>query len=348
MGSIKKDFWRKSTVAVVGGGSWGTVLAQIVAEHCAEVRLWVREEERAREINATKSNVDYVPDLHLRSNIKALSDGERIFEQKPQLIIWALPSDVSREWAIKLAPFINGDEFIIHATKGIEPTSFKRMSEVLSEELPCRRIGVISGPNLALEIARSEPAAAVVASNFEEVREAGKYLFTNPAFGIQTSEDVIGVEWAGTLKNILAIAAGIVEGRKLGWNTRSLLLTLGLGEMVRLGQMLGAKPETFFGLAGVGDVLATSSSDLSRNFRVGLRIAQGEPLLKVLEQLGSTAEGVRTARLVAQFAKVNQVFMPVTQAISDILSLSESESADSQKLVQAIDRLFTEPLGWLS
>ncbi len=312
---MQKDFWRKSTVAVIGGGSWGTVLAQLLAQNCNEVRVWVRDDEVAREINATRVNADYLPGLQLNPKIKAFSCPERTFENGLQAVVWALPSTVCRAQARALAPHFRGDEIVLHASKGVEEGTLKRISVLLREELPCPRVGVISGPNLADEISRNEPAGTVVASDFEEVIEAGVALLTTDRFRVYTGHDVIGVEWAGTLKNIFAIASGALDAMKMGWNARAMLITRALAEMVRFGVVMGAKQETFLGMAAVGDLLATCSSPLSRNYRVGMKLAQGEKIDEIIKSLGSTAEGVKTARSVHEFARERKIDMPITAAV---------------------------------
>jgi glycerol-3-phosphate dehydrogenase (NAD(P)+) len=317
---MPRDFWRKGRVAVIGGGSWGTVLAQIVSENCNDVRVWVREEDRARTINSQRRNPDYVSDLQLNPHIKAYVDIERVFEGGVDGIVWVLPSKATRIEARRIAPILKGTEVLWHATKGIEPGSLKRMTEVLREELPVRRIGVISGPNLATEIARGEPAATVVASSFNEVISAGQDLLNGPKFRVYSSSDVIGIEWAGTLKNILAIASGALDGLGLGWNARAMLISRGLAEMVRFGVAMGGEEGTFLGLAGVGDLLATCSSPLSRNYRVGSGLAKGGSLQQVLEELGSTAEGVQTSQVVAAHARDHGIYMPITQAVDSLLT----------------------------
>lgn len=315
----QKDFWLNSKIAVIGGGSWGTVLAHILSKNCREVRLWARDEAVVRKINATRINEHYLPELKLNENILASSSLERIFESGIQAVVWALPSEVCRTQARILSHFIQGDELLLHATKGIEQGTMKRVSEILMEELPLRRIGVISGPNLAIEIARSEPAATVVASLFAEVREAGEKLLAYDRFRIYPELDLIGVEWAGALKNILAIAAGALDAMKLGWSARAMLITRGLAEMVRFGTAMGGKESTFLGLAGIGDLLATCSSPLSRNYRVGYRLALGEELSTILKDLGSTAEGVRTTRSVWEFALKHGINMPITESVHQLL-----------------------------
>jgi len=315
----EKDFWLKSKIAVIGGGSWGTVLASLASNNCENVRLWVRDDEQARVINSTRTNPAYIPEMQLSANVKAYAEIERVFEGGVQGVLWALPSSVCRELARKLAPAFGGEEIVIHATKGVEEGTLRRVSEILREELPVARIGVVSGPNLANEVARGEPAATVVASRFDEVIAAGQAMLSTDRFRVYAADDVIGVEWAGTLKNILAIASGALDALQFGWNARSMLLTRGLAEMVRFGVALGGKPETFLGLAGMGDLLATCSSPLSRNYRVGNRLAKGEKLPDILKSLGSTAEGVRTAKSVYEFAKLRGIEMPITEGVYHLI-----------------------------
>lgn len=329
----KKDFWRNSTVAVIGGGSFGTVLSQIAASNCREVRLWVREEERARSINATRANPDYVGAMQLSHKIRALASPDQVFEGGVQAVIWALPSSACREQARALAGRFRGDEIVLHATKGIENGTLKRISEILSEELPCPRIGVISGPNLADEIAKGDPAATVVASYFDEVVFAGQELLSSERFRAYSSHDVVGVEWAGVLKNILAIAAGALDALGFGWNARAMLITRGLAEMVRFGVAMGADTMTFLGLAGMGDLMATCSSPLSRNYRVGAGLAKGKSLDEILDELGSTAEGVRTTEAVYQYALARKIYMPITEGVHTLLQGKASVAAAMRDLM---------------
>ncbi|MGK5084241.1 NAD(P)H-dependent glycerol-3-phosphate dehydrogenase [Bdellovibrionota bacterium FG-1] len=330
----QKDFWRNSKVVVIGGGSWGTVLAHLAAPHCREVRLWVREEEQARAINAKRVNEKYLPELPLHERVHAMAELDRVFggDDGVGVVLWALPSEVCREQARRLAPFFKGHEILIHATKGVEEGSLKRVSEILREELPCPRIGVMSGPNLAPEIARGEPAATVMASVFNEVIEAGTSIWASDRLRIYSSLDVIGVEWAGALKNIVAIASGALDGMHLGWNSRAMLLTRGLAEMVRFGVAMGAREETFLGLAGMGDLLATCSSPASRNYQVGMNLAQGKVIAAVLRDLGKTAEGVRTTRNVWKYSAQHKISMPITQAVFNLIE----EGVPVQRVMQAL------------
>jgi glycerol-3-phosphate dehydrogenase (NAD(P)+) len=316
---MKKDFWSNSVVAVLGGGSWGSVLASMVAQNAREVRVWVRDEGLAREMNSNHVNSRYLPDFRLPERLKAYSEIERVLNGEPSLVIWALPSKVTRELARQFAPYFRGSELILHATKGIEDGTMKRISQILTEELPIRRVGVISGPNLATEISRGEPSATVVASRFIEVVEAGEYLLKTPYFRVYPGSDVAGVEWAGTLKNVYALASGMLDALSYGQNARALLLTRGLAEMVRFGKVMGAQEATFLGLAGVGDLFATCNSALSRNYRVGKAFAEGAALDVILKELKLTAEGVRTTQIVSDFAKERNLDLPIAEAVRQIL-----------------------------
>jgi glycerol-3-phosphate dehydrogenase (NAD(P)+) len=316
---MKKDFWSEANIAVIGAGSFGTVLASLAAQNVGSVSVYLRNEEQARLMNSTRTNPNYSKDIQLSEKIKAVTQFERLFEKRPKLVIFALPSHATRSVAKSVASYFHGDEIVLHATKGIEDQTLKRISVVLGEELPIMRIGAISGPNLAGELARSEPAATVVASPFDDVIEAGERVLTTSRFRVYTASDLVGVEWGGTLKNIFAIASGVLESSGFGWNTRSLLLSRGLAEMVRFGHAMGAKPETFLGLAGMGDLIATCSSSQSRNFRVGYALAKGETLEQILANLGQVAEGVRTTRIVFEFAQERGVEMPITETVYRII-----------------------------
>lgn len=309
----------RSVVAVVGGGSWGSVLASLIGHNAQEVRVWVRDEESAREMNAERSAPKYLKDFRFPETVRIMSDIERVLDGTPSVVIWALPAKACRDRAKDFSKFFKGSELVLHATKGIEEGSMKRVSQILVEELPLRRVGVISGPNLAQEIARGEPAATVIASQFQEVVSVGSELLKSPFFRVYPGSDVAGVEWAGTLKNIYAIASGMLDALHFGQNSRSLLITRGLAEMVRFGVVMGADASTFLGLAGVGDLMATCSSPLSRNYRVGVSLAQGQGLEQALNELGMTAEGVRTTQIVAEFARERRIPMPIADALYSIL-----------------------------
>ncbi len=315
---MKKDFWCEATVGVLGGGNWGTVLAALLSQRVDQVRLWDRDEGTSRTINSTRNHPLFEAEFTLAPNVTAMSDPDRFFSGGLKIVFWAIPSSVSRQVARSLCRYFTGEEMLIHATKGVEPVTLRRISKVLKEELPVARVGVVSGPNLAKEIAQKMPASTLVASKFDEVVEAGKAVLHSDLFHVYGSHDLVGVEWAGTLKNVLAIASGATEGAGLGYNARSSLIAKGIEEMIAFGTEMGGEEETFRGLAGIGDVLATCTP-LSRNYQVGFHMAQGKSLTDSLQLIGSTAEGVATAKSVAEFARERGIAMPITEAVYDFL-----------------------------
>jgi glycerol-3-phosphate dehydrogenase (NAD(P)+) len=323
---MKKDFWSKSTIAVIGGGQWGTLLAQSVAakqsqlQTTAQVLLIFRDEEQVKVVNSTKSHPVVHPTLKLDSKILACT-GYDVFKSRTiDALLWALPAQVSRMNAKLLAPYLKGSEIIIHATKGLEFQTLKTISEVLQEELPCSRLGALSGPNLASEIAAGLPAKTVIGSRFEEVIEVGKILLESNQFSIESCFDIKGVEWCGALKNIYAIGAGLLHELKCGENVRATYLTQALREMKFLIEEMDGRPETLFLSCGVGDLLATCLSVDSRNFRVGQALARSQPLEDILIQLHSTAEGVATVMALHHWLKSHSPYsstqLPLMNEIS--------------------------------
>jgi glycerol-3-phosphate dehydrogenase (NAD(P)+) len=327
-----KEYWKRSTVAVVGGGAWGTVLAHLASQNAQEVRVWVRQEETVKAINVDRENIRSVPGLILNERVKAFPTLDRVFEVPVQAIIWALPSQACRGEARQLAHRIRGDEIILHATKGIEASTFKRISEVLLEEWPTGRVGVLSGPNLAHEVAKGDPGATVVASRYEEVIQSGVALFSNPQFSVLRETDVVGIEWAGVLKNIYAIGAGAMDTLGYGWNARAWYLSRALDEMILFTRAMGAHESTLRGLAGMGDLLATCGSPQSRNYRVGAGRARGEPLEMIIEKLGAVAEGVSTAGRVFERSQTLKIPMPMAGLVLKLLE----EQIDPQVWVQVL------------
>lgn len=305
-------------VAVIGGGSWGTTVAQLIARNGHEVRLWMRDPGQAAQLNANRCNERYLPGVELSSNLEATASLEDAAYGARTLFLM-VPSHSLRAIASELGDYLDGSRLLIHGIKGIEPATFKRMSQLLREETCCRQIGVMSGPNLAKEVAAGHPSATVVASRFQEVIDAGIELLRSKTFRVYGNEDVIGTELGGSLKNILAIGSGLAHGLGFGDNTMALLLTRGLAEMIRLGTSLGASPQTFAGLSGIGDLMATCFSPLSRNYQVGYRLAKGETLEAITQDLRQVAEGVRTTKTVAEYAQAHGVYMPITEGVYQVL-----------------------------
>ena len=308
-------------VAVVGGGSWGTALANLLAEKSIPVSLWVFEEDLCEEMQKTKENTLYLPGvqlsplLHPDNNLQAVLAGKRI-------ILMAVPSHVYRHVAMQMLEFLKGPVVVVSATKGIENESLKTMSGIWREIMPAGmdwEYAVLSGPSFAREVVKKAPTAVTVASASKEVAEEIQQLFSTDYFRVYTSTDVIGVELGGALKNIIALAAGIVDGLGLGHNTRAALMTRGLAEMSRLGTSMGADPLTFLGLAGVGDLVLTCTGDLSRNRTVGYKLGHGKRLADILAEMRMVAEGVKTTRSVHHLAQQKEIDMPICEQMYRIL-----------------------------
>jgi glycerol-3-phosphate dehydrogenase (NAD(P)+) len=305
-------------IGVVGGGSWGTTLAHLLARNGNDVLLWVRRKGQATEINKKHTNERYLPGYTLDPRIRATTRLEDI-PYRCQAILMAVPSSVLREVAFRVGDHLRGDQILVSATKGLEDETFYRMSEVLQQETCCKKIGALSGPNLAREIMDGQPAATVVASRFDEVVETIDGLLSSPRMRVYGNKDIVGVELVGALKNILAIATGVATGMGLGDNAKAFLLTRGLAEISRLGVAAGADPLTIVGLSGVGDMIATCSSPLSRNHQVGRRLGEGETLPDILDSMVMVAEGVHTARVAHSYAATLGIDMPITRGVFQLL-----------------------------
>lgn len=305
-------------VGILGGGSWGTALAHLASQNDRSVLHWMRDADTAHEINTRHLNTKYLPGLMLSERIEATTDLARMGAEC-RVIVVVVPSQHLRGVVSQLGDHLDGGHILVHGVKGLEAGTLKRMSEILKEETSCKKIGVLSGPNLAAEVAAGQPSATVVASRYREVIDRTRAALVGPTFRVYANNDVIGTEIGGALKNILAIGSGLAHGLGFGENTKALLLTRGLAEIARLGAHLGAKPATFSGLSGLGDLMATCFSPLSRNYQVGTRLAQGETLEDIIRSMNQVAEGVKSARSVHEYAQSAGVYMPITEGIYRIL-----------------------------
>ncbi len=307
-----------ASYAVIGLGNWGTTVAELIARAGHDVVAWARDEAQVDELTREHRNSKYTGEFILSEKLYATTDLEQAVKGR-RLILFCIPSQGARDVLGQMAPMVDGSQILVHCVKGLEQGSFKRISEIIREETMVRKLGVLCGPNIAPEILKGAPAASVVASRYEIVTEVTKDAFRFSRFMIYESTDVVGLELAGALKNILAIAAGMVSELNFGVNTFAFLLTRGLAEIQRLGMHLGAERETFQGLAGMGDVIATCSSPLSRNHQVGRRLARGEKLDEIVQSLGMVAEGVKTTKAAWDLAQVYKVEMPITEAMYRII-----------------------------
>lgn len=308
-------------VGVIGGGSWGTALANLLASKGISVFLWVFEEDLCEEMQQTKENSLYLPGVQLSPLLHPDNSLEAVLADK-RILLMAVPSHVHRHVAMQMLDFLKGPVVVISATKGIENESLKTMSAIWQEIMPDSiswEYGVLSGPSFAREVVKKVPTAVTVASESKEIAQEVQELFSTQYFRVYTSTDVIGVEMAGALKNIIALAAGMIDGLGLGHNTRAALMTRGLAEMSRLGTSMGAHPLTFLGLAGVGDLVLTCTGDLSRNRTVGYQLGQGKKLAEILAEMKMVAEGVKTTRSVYNLAQQRGIEMPICDQIYRIL-----------------------------
>lgn len=306
------------TVGVVGAGLWGTTLADHLARGPVRSLVWEFQRTRVEEIQARHTNEEALPGYKLSSRVSATSDMAELCD-RTRILLVAVPSLVFRETLKDLGRHIRADHLIVHSTKGLETTSGARMSEIVRDETCCKRFGVLSGPNLASEILAKAPSAAVVASRYDEVVEEVQRLVSRPHFRVYGSHDLVGVELAGAIKNVLSILMGMARGMGLGDNTVSLVVTRGLAEMIRIGARLGAEPQTMNGIAGIGDLIGTAMSPHSRNHQVGERIGRGEPVAKVLASLTRAPEGVATVRGLHVLVRRHGIDAPLTEAAFRVL-----------------------------
>ena len=281
-------------VSVLGAGSWGTTIAHIIGSNGHPVYLWCRRKGAAAQINNEGRNRRYLGEAKLSQNIVATTSLAKALRGVP-LVFVVVPSKSFRTVCREAGELLTPEQFVMHGTKGFEAGTHHRMSEVLMQETCVRQLGVLSGPNIAPEIMAGKPAGTVAASRFPRVTEATREVLVANNFRVYSGDDVVGVELAGALKNIVAIAAGIATRLELGENTKALIITRGMSEIARLGTRLGAPAPTFSGLAGFGDLLVTCASPLSRNHRVGAALAEGKKLPEIVESLGMVAEGVNTS-----------------------------------------------------
>ncbi len=323
-------------ISILGAGSWGTALALLLGKKGKEVSLWARREEIVLSINEKRENPFYLPGIPLPPTVRATQEFEEAVQDK-EVFVLAVPTFAMREIVRRLALY-TPRAILVSAAKGLEGESGKRMSEVIMEEIPsCKdRLVVLSGPNLAVEIAKEIPTTTVVAGS-EEVAPLVQDLFATPYFRVYRNEDIVGVELGGALKNVIAIGAGINDGLGFGDNTKASLLTRGLAEMIRLGKQLGASPQTFFGLSGLGDLVATAVSPLSRNRRLGELIAKGIPLEEAKKKIGQVAEGEHTTRAAFNLSLSLGVEMPITCEVYNVLFKGKPP-------LKAVMDLMTRPL----
>jgi len=336
-------------IAVLGAGSWGTALALHLARLNQRVRLWEFDVQRAREVAATRLSLPFLPDQEIPQSVSVTSDLNEALAGAAVAVV-AVPSHVLRSLGARIAASLQriaptgGARLWISAVKGIEEGSGLTPTHVLSESagIPLERIVVLAGPSFAVEVAARLPTAVLAACTEEAPAVEVQMLFSSDTFRVYTNPDPVGVEIGVSLKNVVAIAAGIAQGLDLGRNALGALLTRGLAEIARLGVCLGGRAETFLGLAGIGDLVTTGTSELSRNYRVGLALAGGRALPQILAEMVMVAEGVRTTRSALALARVHDVEMPITEQIHAVLY----EGKDPRAAVEELMRRPPKPEFW--
>ena len=301
--------------AVVGGGAWGTALADLLARNEHPTTIWAREPDVAQGINRSHENRRFLVGCPLSPALRATNRLSEALSDDPELVVFATPSQVLRTIAEEARESVHGRPIAVVASKGIERGTFALMTTVVEETLPGTSVVALSGPSFAAEVAVRQPTAVVAASNDPVAAAAAQRAFSSPEFRVYTHDDVIGVELGGSLKNVMAVATGICEGLDLGFNSRAALITRGLAEMIRLGTALGARGETFAGLAGIGDLVLTCTGSLSRNRALGVEIGRGATLDEALAGKETVAEGVMTTESAFALAQREGVEMPIVEAV---------------------------------
>jgi glycerol-3-phosphate dehydrogenase (NAD(P)+) len=321
-------------VAVIGAGSWGTTVASLAAVQAPTI-LWARRSETAEEVSTAHTNSRYLGDAPLDPALRATADLEEAVSAA-EILIMGVPSHGFRATLTQMAPHMRPGSPVISLSKGLEPETRLRMTEVVAEETPDHPAGVLSGPNLAKEVLAGQSAAAVVAMPDEQVARTLQEVLSRDVFKIYRSTDVVGAEIAGALKNVYAIAAGIAAGLGSGDNTRALVMCRAIAEMTRLGVAMGGHPMTFAGLAGIGDLLATCISPLSRNRTVGEQLAAGRGVREITESMQQVAEGIKASRSIVQLAEEYDVDMPIAREIDAVVNQGRTPQEAFQNLLERV------------
>jgi glycerol-3-phosphate dehydrogenase (NAD(P)+) len=320
-------------LAIIGGGSWGTALAIVLAPRFSRVTLWVYESDLAARMGATRDNDVYLADCPIPAKVEITSDLESALDGA-EMVLGVMPSHLARGLYQRMLPCLQGGVVFVSATKGLENHSLLRMSEVIREVVATSRVAVISGPSFAREVARLEPTAVVAASHENGLAEAVQAAFSGPTFRVYASSDPIGVEIGGSIKNVVAICAGVLHGMGLGHNAMAALITRGLAEITRLAVAMGAKSQTLAGLAGLGDLVLTCTGDLSRNRAVGIELARGRRLDEIVASMKMVAEGINTTDVVVDLAKRYSVEMPIAGQMHQVLHAGSSPQEAIRRLME--------------
>jgi len=336
-----------SRIAIIGAGAWGTAMAIVLGRSQRhQVTLWAFEKEVRDSIDSTRTNSVFLPGQHIPEAVRSTSDFAEAVSDA-EIVVSAMPSQHCRRLFQQMVPHLQADALIVSATKGLEQTTLLRMSEVIcevavEEKVRCR-VGAMSGPTFAVEVARGDPTAITIASQDRELPAIVQREFSDPAFRVYTNEDVVGVELGGSLKNVIAIAAGVCHGLNLGHNSVAALITRGLTEITRLAVACGGRAETLSGLAGLGDLVLTCTGALSRNRSVGVELGRGRKLPEIVANMhGMVAEGIFTTNAAVQLAKARGVEMPITEQMHAVLHEGKSPRDAIQTLMTRTSKRETD------
>lgn len=308
---------KKLRVGLLGGGSWGTTVASLVARN-TPTKIWARSENTVNEINQFHRNEKYLPEAELTDSLEAFTSIEATIKDA-DVVVMAIPSQAFRHVLEDAKKHVRPWVPIVSLSKGLEQGTQLRMTQIIEELMPGHPAGALSGPNLAREIISGQAAASVIAMVDDTIAKALQNVFSTGLFRVYTNKDVVGCEIGGALKNVIAIAAGMGDGANAGVNTRSAIITRGLAELTRLGIAMGGKPATFAGLAGMGDLVATCSSPLSRNRTVGYHLGKGRKIDEVINEMSMVAEGVKACGVVMELAEKYQIDMPITEEVYKVI-----------------------------
>jgi glycerol-3-phosphate dehydrogenase (NAD(P)+) len=333
-------------IAVIGAGTWGTTLANLLAEKEEEVLLWVNEEDLFRVLSAKRENEFFLPGVRLADSLRFSHSLEEALAER-ETVVCAVPSHAVREVFLRARPHLSRKALLISVTKGLEDGTHLPISRVLQEVMGAgteAEIAALSGPSFAGEVSRRIPTAVAAAGTTSRAAQEAQELFFRPYFRVYTNPDLMGVQLGGAIKNVMAIAAGASDGMGFGHSSRAALITRGLAEMTRLGVSMGAQRQTFFGLAGLGDLVLTCTGDLSRNRQVGLELGRGKGVKEILGGMRMVAEGVRTAKALWELARIQKVEMPICEKVYEILYQKKNPREAVQELMSRLPRSEQEDL----
>lgn len=305
-------------ILVLGGGSWGTALATLLADKGHRVEMWLRNKDQVEDIRVNRENRKYLPGKKFSQNLTVTNELKSSIKNK-DIIMISVPTQGVREVLMEIKEEISPEQIIVNVSKGVENNSLLRISQIVEELIPENEYVILSGPSHAEEVARDMATTVVVAGENPKITKEIQEVFTSPSFRVYTNDDVVGVELGGSLKNVIALGAGISDGLGYGDNTKAALMTRGIFEMAKLGEKMGARKSTFSGLSGIGDLIVTCTSMHSRNRRAGILIGQGKPVDLVVEEIGMVVEGIKTTKSVYELSRLHGIEMPITQEIYRVI-----------------------------